>query len=59
MVQNFFLRLQQFGLTIGTRKRIQLLLQYVCIKPNDVILDIGGNTGKTTAIQEIANKLLF
>lgn len=49
MVQNFFLRLQEFVLTIGARKRIHLLLQYVNIKPNDVILDIGGNTGKITA----------
>jgi ubiquinone/menaquinone biosynthesis C-methylase UbiE len=48
MVENFFLRLQEFVSTIGASKRIQLLLQYVDIKPNDIILDIGGNTGKIT-----------
>jgi hypothetical protein len=38
----------QFVLTISASKRIQLLLEYVNIKPNDFILDIGGNTGKIT-----------
>jgi len=44
------LRLQESFLTLGSKKRAQLMLQYIDIKPWDVLLDIGGNTGKITEV---------
>ncbi len=43
---NLLLILQEYLSSIGSRKRIKLLRHYVNPKSNDVILDIGGNTGK-------------
>jgi ubiquinone/menaquinone biosynthesis C-methylase UbiE len=43
-------KLQESFLTLGSKKRIQLMLQYIDIKPNDVLLDVGGNTGKITEV---------
>jgi hypothetical protein len=40
------MRLQESFLTLGSRRRAQLMLQHVDIKPRDVLLDVGGNTGK-------------
>jgi ubiquinone/menaquinone biosynthesis C-methylase UbiE len=34
--------------TIGASKRIQIMSEYTDVRPNDTILDIGGNTGKIT-----------
>lgn len=39
---------QEYISSIGSGKRIELLKQYVNSTSNDVILDIGGNTGKVT-----------
>jgi ubiquinone/menaquinone biosynthesis C-methylase UbiE len=41
-------KLQEFTYTIGASKRIQVMSEYIDIRPDDVILDIGGNTGKVT-----------
>jgi ubiquinone/menaquinone biosynthesis C-methylase UbiE len=43
-------KLQESFLNLGSKKRIQLMLQYIDIKPNDVLLDVGGNTGKITEV---------
>lgn len=37
-------------MTLGSKKRIQLMLQYIDIEPSDVLLDVGGNTGKITEV---------
>jgi len=43
---NLLLIIGEYFSTIGSRKRISLLRHYVNPKSNDLILDIGGNTGK-------------
>jgi ubiquinone/menaquinone biosynthesis C-methylase UbiE len=43
------LGLQEHISSIGSKKRIELLRYYVNPKSSDVILDIGGNTGKISA----------
>jgi len=48
LYNNFIVKLQEFTYTIGATKRIQIMSEYIDIRPNDVILDIGGNTGKIT-----------
>ncbi|HEY7080441.1 MAG TPA: methyltransferase domain-containing protein [Nitrososphaeraceae archaeon] len=40
--------LQEYVSSIGSKKRIELLRQYVNPTSNDFILDIGGNTGRIT-----------
>jgi ubiquinone/menaquinone biosynthesis C-methylase UbiE len=40
--------IQESFLTLGSKKRAQLMLQHMDIKPHDVLLDVGGNTGKIT-----------
>jgi ubiquinone/menaquinone biosynthesis C-methylase UbiE len=42
--------LQESFLTLGSKKRIQLMLQYTDITSRDVLLDVGGNTGKITEV---------
>ena len=37
-------------MTIGSKKRLQLMLHYIDIGPSDVLLDVGGNTGKVTEV---------
>ena len=37
-------------MTIGSKKRLQLMLHYIDIGPSDVLLDVGGNTGKITEV---------
>ena len=44
----FVIKLQESFLTLGSKKRIQLMLHYIDIRPNEVLLDVGGNTGKIT-----------
>ncbi|MGB6629178.1 MAG: hypothetical protein WBE61_13710, partial [Nitrososphaeraceae archaeon] len=34
--------------TIGSKKRIEIMLEYVNIRPGGSLLDVGGNTGKIT-----------
>jgi ubiquinone/menaquinone biosynthesis C-methylase UbiE len=46
----FVIKLQESFFTLGSNKRVQLMLQYIDIKPNDVLLDVGGNTGKITEV---------
>ena len=46
---NLLLILRDYISSIGYKKRIKPLSQYVNPKSNDVILDIGGNTGKVSA----------
>jgi ubiquinone/menaquinone biosynthesis C-methylase UbiE len=44
---NILTSLQEYISSIGSKKR-ELLRQYVNPKSNDVILDVGGNTGRVT-----------
>jgi ubiquinone/menaquinone biosynthesis C-methylase UbiE len=46
----FAIRWQESFLTIGSKKRIQLMQQYIDITSRDVLLDVGGNTGKITEV---------
>src|SRR5262249_44222238 len=46
----FVIKLQESFLTLGSKKRIQLMLHYIDIRPNDVLLDVGGNIGKITEV---------
>ena len=46
---NLLLGLQEYISSFGSKKRIELLRYYVNPKSSDVILDIGGNTGKISA----------
>jgi demethylmenaquinone methyltransferase/2-methoxy-6-polyprenyl-1,4-benzoquinol methylase len=48
LYNNFIVKLQEFTYTIGAAKRVQVMSEYVHIRSDDVILDIGGNTGKVT-----------
>ena len=34
--------------TTDAKKRIQIMLEYMDIRPDDTLLDVGGNTGKIT-----------
>ena len=49
LYNNFIVKLQEFTYTIGATKRIQIMSEYIDIRPSDILLDIGGNTGKITA----------
>jgi len=46
----FVTNLQESFLTVGAKKRIQFMTQYIDITPGDILLDVGGNTGKITQI---------
>ena len=46
LYNNFIVKLQELIYTIGASQRIQIMSEYIDIRPNDTILDIGGNTGK-------------
>jgi ubiquinone/menaquinone biosynthesis C-methylase UbiE len=46
----FVIKLQESFLTLGSKKRIQLMLHYIDIRPSDFLLDVGGNTGKITEV---------
>ena len=48
LYNNFIVKLQEFTYTIGASKRIKVMSEYIDIRPNDILLDIGGNTGKVT-----------
>ena len=45
---NFIVKLQELTYTIGAGKRIEIMSEYVDTRPEDVLLDVGGNTGKVT-----------
>jgi ubiquinone/menaquinone biosynthesis C-methylase UbiE len=48
ILTEFIVRLQEFVSTFGTKKRIQFMTEYLDITPDDILLDVGGNTGKIT-----------
>ena len=48
LYKNFIAKLQQFIYTIGIAKWIQIMSEYIDIRPGDILLDVGGNTGKIT-----------
>jgi ubiquinone/menaquinone biosynthesis C-methylase UbiE len=56
---DFFFKLQEFFIEKGYKKNIPLLLQYVDVKPDDIILDVGGNTGKITDVYSGNSKKIF
>ena len=59
MRNDFFFKLQEFFIEKGYKKNIPLLLQYIDVKPDDVILDVGGNTGKITNVYSGKSKKIF
>jgi hypothetical protein len=46
LYRDFIIKLQEAALTFGAGKRIQIMLEYIDIRPSDTLLDVGGNTGK-------------
>jgi 16S rRNA A1518/A1519 N6-dimethyltransferase RsmA/KsgA/DIM1 with predicted DNA glycosylase/AP lyase activity len=48
LYRDFIIKLQEAALTFGAGKRIQIMLEYIDIRPSDTLLDVGGNTGKIT-----------
>ncbi len=48
LYKNFIVKLQEFIYTIGIAKWIQIMSEYIDIRPSDILLDVGGNTGKIT-----------
>lgn len=43
---NFVINLQESFLTVGAKKRIQFMTQHIDFTPDDILLDVGDNTGK-------------
>ncbi|MFZ0894305.1 MAG: hypothetical protein WAZ77_07360 [Candidatus Nitrosopolaris sp.] len=37
-------------MTLDAKKRIQFMTQHIDISPGDILLDVGGNTGKITEV---------
>lgn len=52
-------KLQEFFIEKGYKKNMPLLLHYVDLKTDDVILDVGGNTGKITNLYSGNSKKIF
>ena len=50
MYNKFVTKLQESLLTLGAKKRIEFMTQHMDITPGDILLDVGGNTGKITQI---------
>jgi ubiquinone/menaquinone biosynthesis C-methylase UbiE len=48
LYNNLIVKLQELTYTIGAAKRIQIMSEYIGVRPGDSLLDIGGNTGKVT-----------
>ena len=48
LYNTLIVKLQEFTYTIGAAKRIQIMSEYMDLRPGDILLDIGGNTGKIT-----------
>ena len=48
LYSNFVVKLQEGACTIGSKKRIKKMLEYVDIRPGDILLDVSGNTEKIT-----------
>jgi ubiquinone/menaquinone biosynthesis C-methylase UbiE len=45
--QDLLIKLQEFVLSYETKRRIPLIKKYLDANPGDILLDVGGNTGKT------------
>ncbi len=50
MYNKFVTELQESFFTLGAKKRAQFMTQYIDITPGDILLDVGGNTGKITQV---------
>ena len=50
MYYKFVTELQESFLTLGAKKRAQFMTQHIDITPGDILLDVGGNTGKITQV---------
>jgi ubiquinone/menaquinone biosynthesis C-methylase UbiE len=48
LYNNIIAKLQEFIYTIGAKKRIQIMSEYIDNRASGILLDIGGNTGKIT-----------
>jgi hypothetical protein len=48
----FVINLQESFLTLGAKKRIQFMIQHIDFKPDDILLDVGGNTGKIRGLRK-------
>jgi ubiquinone/menaquinone biosynthesis C-methylase UbiE len=48
LYNNLIVKVQEIIYTIGASKRIQIMSEYIDIIPSDILLDVGGNTGKVT-----------
>jgi len=46
----FVINLQESFLTLGAKKRIKFMTQHIGITNHDILLDVGGNTGKITEV---------
>ena len=46
----FVIKIQESFLTLDAKKRIQFMTQHIDISPGDILLDVGGNTGKITEV---------
>jgi len=46
----FAIKLQESFLTLGAKKRIKFMTQHIGITHDDILLDVGGNTGKITEV---------
>jgi hypothetical protein len=46
LYNNFIVKVQELTYAIGATKRIQIMSEHTDIRPSDILLDIGGNTGK-------------
>ena len=46
----FVIKSQESFLNLESKKRIELMLQHIDTTPSDVLLDVGGNTGRITEV---------
>ena len=51
LYSNFVVKLQEGACTIGSKKRIEIMSEYVDIRPGDILLDVSGNTGRGKRLQ--------
>jgi hypothetical protein len=48
----FAIKLQESFLTLGAKKRIKFMTQHIGITHDDILLDVGGNTGKIRGLRK-------
>ena len=46
LYNDFTIKLHEYAYTIGAKKRIQIMLDHMLVRPSDIVLYIGGNYGK-------------